>query len=206
MINCNFWFQRAPFELSLLIFPSLRLWLTPPPHLLHVSDNKLGIFTSSRDTFTVGGREKASLPPKLIFPSNILQEELLEVECAQVGRLSNWLWWGYVRHTQTSLMPRAVICQHELWSKIFLIHFWGWGQCGLLYLFLLLFCLLFSCKDSPKTVQNPSYFFDMLYFSAIFLFLPLQALVMHVKLFSVTEVEFLADKRHQLSCRALTND
>lgn len=91
--NCYFWFQRAPVELALLIFPSLRLWLTTPhpPHLLHVSDIKLRIFTSSRDKFTVGGREKASLPPKLIFPSNILQEELLEVECEQVGRLSNRL-------------------------------------------------------------------------------------------------------------------
>lgn len=28
--NCYFWFQRAPVELALLIFPSLRLWLTTP--------------------------------------------------------------------------------------------------------------------------------------------------------------------------------
>lgn len=149
--NCYFWFQRAPLELAPLIFPLLRLWLTTP-HLLHVSDMKLRIFLSSGDKFTVGGREKESLPPELIFPSNILQEELLEVECALVGRLSNRLRWGYVRHTQTSLTPRAVICQHELWSRIFLIHFWGWGQCCLLYLFVLI-----SEKQSnnlPKTAQK----------------------------------------------------
>lgn len=148
-----------------------------PPHLLHVSDMKLRIFLSSGDKFTVGGREKESLPPELIFPSNILQEELLEVECAQVGRLSNRPRWGYVRHTQTSLTPRAVICQHELWSRIFLIHFWGWGQCCLLYLFVLI-----SKKQSnnlPKTAQNPSYF--LISFPAPLLFLPPQTLVVHVK-------------------------
>lgn len=38
------------------------------------------------------------------------------------------LWvWGNVRHSQTSLTPRAVICQNELWSRILLITLQGGG-------------------------------------------------------------------------------
>lgn len=39
------------------------------------------------------------------------------------------LWvWGNVRHSQTSLTPRAVICQNELWSRILLITLQGGGE------------------------------------------------------------------------------
>lgn len=200
--NCYFWFQRAPLEPAPLIFPLLRFWLTAdrskdppstttphPPHrqlLFHVSDIALRIFTSSGDKFTAGGREKASLPSELIFPSNILQEELLEVECVQVGRLSNRLWWGDVRHTQTSLMPRAVICQHELWSRILLIHFWGgWGQCCLTYL---------PVSTIPWLLWFPQNLPEIPHFLLCVSFIPRspgpRVSVVHVKYLSVAQVEF----------------
>lgn len=159
----------------------------PPPLLFHVSDITLRIFTYSGDTFITEGREKASLPSELIFPSNILQQKLLEVECVQVGRLSNRLWRGDVRHTQTSLMPCAVICQHELWSRIILklrVESMLSHAC---------FCCFFLLVPKKKVMiflQLPKNSLFLMSFCVSLLFLPPQASVEHVKVFSVTQVEF----------------
>lgn len=72
------------------------------------------------------------------------------------------LWvWGNVRHSQTSLTPRAVICQNELWSRILLITLQGGGHRRLASPLVSLFSHLLSFVCRRRTFRKQSGKFDV---------------------------------------------
>ena len=111
------------------MFPSPRFWLTAASwwkrgnlsYIFFMSLLSLWEFSSARDKFTAG-KKKVSSTSELIFPSNILEEKCCGRTCAG-GEVITLGLWGCVRHSQTTLMPHAVICQSEPWSRILLITF-----------------------------------------------------------------------------------
>lgn len=137
--NCHFWFQRAPLKLAPLIFPSQRFWLTAgswwkwgnlSSYIFFMSPLSPWEFSSARDKFTVKKKKRKKkylCHLSLSFHQISWRRSVGGRACAGEEVIKLWV-WGNVRHSQTTLMPCAVICQNELWSRILLITFWGKGS------------------------------------------------------------------------------